>query len=127
MEKNNIDFGFERPAKIADGRKNPSECFYMEKLYDYNCLENNMWDEAHVANEQFLVFKNGWKLTLFEQKWEQMLWYTVMNNIRNYAEGFEIGVCALESGMKWDFYVFPLLRNCFYFYPKYSEVRHTRF
>jgi hypothetical protein len=127
MEKNNIDFGFERPAKIADGRKNPPECFYMEKLYDYNCLENNMWDEAHVANEQFLVFKNNWKLTLFQQKWEQMLWYTVMNNIRNYAEGFEIGVSALESGMKWDFYIFPLLRSCFYFYPKYSEVRHTRF
>ena len=127
MESNGIDFGFERPARIGDGRTNPSQTFYAEKFYDYNCLENPLWDNAHVVNEQFLVFKNNWKLILFEQKWEQMLWYSIANNIRNYPDGFEIGVSALESGMKWDYTLLPILNNCFYFYPKYSDVKHVKF
>lgn len=127
METNNIDFGFERPARIGDGRGNPSQTFYAEKFHDYNCLDNPLWDNAHVVNEQFLVFKNNWKLTLFEQKWEQMLWYSIANNIRNYPDGFEIGVSALESGMKWDYNLFSILNNCFYFYPKYSNIKHVKF
>jgi hypothetical protein len=127
MDKNDIDFAFERPARIGDGRPNPSQTFYADKFYDYQCLENPLWDNAHVVNEQFLVFKNNWKLILFEQKWEQMLWYTIANNIRNYPDGFEIGVSALESGMKWDYRMFPILSNCFYFYPKYSDIKHIRF
>lgn len=127
MDDNNIDFGFERPARIGDGRTNPNETFYAEKFYDYDCLNNPLWDEAHVVNEQFLVFRRNWKLILFEQKWEQMLWYTVANNIRNYPDGFEIGVSALEADMKWDFRLFPILNNCFYFYPKYSDKKHVRF
>ena len=127
MDSQDIDFGFERPARIGDGRSNPSQTFYAEKFEDYNCLENPLWDNAHVVNEQFLVFKNTWKLTLFEQKWEQMLWYSIANNIRNYPDGFEIGVSALESGMKWDYNLFPTLRDCFFFYPKYSNTKHIRF
>jgi hypothetical protein len=127
MDNNDIDFGFERPARIGDGRPNPEQTFYTEKFYDYECLENPLWDNAHVVNEQFLVFKNNWKLTLFEQKWEQMLWYSIANNIRNYPDGFEIGVSALESGMTWDYNIFPILKDCFYFYPKYSDIKHIRF
>lgn len=127
MENNNIDFGFERPARIGDGRPNPDQTFYANKFYDYESLNNPLWDDAHVVNEQFLVFKNNWKLILFEQKWEQMLWYTVANNIRNYPDGFEIGISALESGMKWDYHLFPILNNCFFFYPKYNDTKHIRF
>jgi len=127
METNNIDFGFERPARIGDGRGNPSQTFYAEKFHDYNCLDNPLWDNAHVVNEQFLVFKNNWKLILFEQKWEQMLWYSIANNIRNYPDGFEIGISALESGMKWDYNLFSILNNCFYFFPKYSTNKHVKF
>jgi len=127
MKSNEIDFAFERPARIGDGRHDPDKTFYAEKFYDYDCLENPLWDNAHVVNEQFLVFKNNWKLKLFEQKWEQMLWYTIANNIRNYPDGFEIGVSALESGMKWSYQLLPILNNCFYFYPKYSNIKHVRF
>lgn len=127
MENEGIDFAFERPARIGDGRPNPEATFYYEKLLDYDMAENPLWDEAHVVNEQFLAFKNNWKFKVFVQKWEQMLWYTVANNIRNYPDGFEIGVCALESSMKWNWMMFPVLRDCFYFYPKYTDVKHIRY
>jgi hypothetical protein len=58
METNNIDFLFERPAKIGDHKKNMSHCFFDRKLYDYHVFEHTKWDEAHVVNEQFMVFKN---------------------------------------------------------------------
>ena len=127
MKTNDIDFCFERPARIGDGRGDPSQTFYAEKFQDYNCLNNPLWDNAHVVNEQFLVFKNNWKLILFEQKWEQMLWYSIANNIRNYPDGFEIGVSALESGMKWNYNLFSVLNNCFHFYTKYTKVKHVKF
>lgn len=127
MESENLDFVFERPASIGDSRKNPEQSFFRDKIYDYDILEYDKWDTAHVVNEQFLVFKNNWKLTLFEQKWEQMLWYSIANNIRNYPDGFEIGVSALESGMNWNYKLFSILSNCFYFHAKYSDIKHIRF
>lgn len=128
MENNNIDFAFERPAKIGNYRQNNFEdCFFDEKLRDYNVLEHNIWDDAHVVNEQFLVFKNNWKLKLFTQKWEQMLWYSIVNKIRNYAEGFEIGVSALESKMNYSWQMFYPLTECFFFYAKYSENKYIKF
>ena len=33
MDNNDIDFGFERPARIGDGRPNPEQTFYTEKFY----------------------------------------------------------------------------------------------
>lgn len=128
MDENQIDFGFERPAKIGDYKKNNyQDCFFMEKIIDYGVDKHNLWDEAEVVNEQFLVFKCNEKLMIFEQKWEQMLWYTIANNIRNYPDGFEIGVSALESKMKHSLSPLRMLSNCFYFYPKYSENMHIRF
>lgn len=127
MEENEIDFAFERPARIGDGRPNPAQTFYADKLYDYDCLDVPLWDEAHVTNEQFLAFRNNWKFKVFAQKWEQMMWYTIANNIRNYPDGFEIGIAALESGMKWHYLMLSILRDCFYFYPKYTDVMHVRF
>jgi len=55
------------------------------------------------------------------------MWYSIANKIRNYAEGFEIGICALESKMTWNYYLFHILRDCFKFYPKYSDNVHIRF
>lgn len=127
MELNGIDFGFERPARIGDDRINPENSFFRQKIHDYNISEIPIWDEAHVCNEQLLVFKNNWKLKVFVQKWEQMMRYSIANKIKNYAEGFEIGICALESKMTWNYYLFPILRDCFKFYPKYSDNVHIRF
>ncbi len=38
-----------------------------------------------------------------KSNWEQFLWYSIHNDIRNYPDGFEIGVSALEAGMKWNY------------------------
>jgi hypothetical protein len=101
LEMMNIDMAFERPAQIGNYKKNNLQnCFFEEKLRDYNVMEHEIWDDAHVVNEQFLGFRNNWNFRLFVQKWEQMLWYTIANNIRNYPDGFEIGVAALESKKK---------------------------
>lgn len=128
MDSENIDFAFERPARIGDGRLNPEQSFYRDKIYDYEILEYDKWDDAHVVNEQFLVFKNNYKFKLFVNRWEQFLWFTIKNDIRNYPDGFEIGVSALESGMKWSYSgVFThFLTNCFAFYTK-NNVFHVRF
>ena len=128
MESENIDFAFERPAAIGDSRKNPEHSFFRDKLYDYDMLEYDKWDEAHVVNEQFLVFKNNYKFRFFVNRWEQFLWYSIKNDIRNYPDGFEIGVSALEAGMKWNYNgVFNhFLPKCFAFYTK-NDVLHLRF
>ena len=127
MNEGDIDFAFERPARIGDDRVKPETSFYRDKIYDYDILDHDLYDEAHVANEQILVFKKNWKLKVFIQKWEQMLWYSVANGIRNYAEGFEIGISALESKMKWSWTMLPILSNCFYFYTKWTRIKYTKF
>jgi hypothetical protein len=123
MENEELDFVFERPASIGDGRKDPENSFYRDKIYDYDILEYDKWDDAHVVNEQCLVFKNNYKFRFFTQRWEQFLWYSIHNDIRNYPDGFEIGISALESGMKWNYNgVFNhFLPSCFAFYTKTGD------
>jgi len=126
MEIDDIDFVFERPAQIGPYKIDKS-CFFPEKIRDYNVLEHDLWDDAHVVNEQILLFKNNWKLKLFTMKWEQFLWYSIANGISNYAEGFEIGVSALESKMKWSYFgVLQQMTECFYFYDR-NLNKHVRF
>lgn len=127
MEENEYDFLFERPAKIGDHKKNMRDCFFDRKLYDYHTMEHSKWDEAHVVNEQFMVFRNNWKFRYFVRRWEEFLWYTVHNNIRNYPDGFEIGVSALEAEMKWSWDSFRYyLPSCFEFHDKSNNL-HIRF
>ena len=74
-----------------------------------------------------MIFKNNWKFKFFVQRWEQFLWYSIQNDIRNYPDGFEIGVSALEAQMKWDYNAFrAFLPNCFEFYDKPGNL-HKRF
>ena len=127
MELDGLDMLFERPARIGDGKKNPDMTFYRDKIFDYEILEHTKWDEAHVVNEQFFAFKNNPKFRFFVQRWEQFLWYSIAYDIRNYPDGFEIGVSALEADMKWSYSGwFGLIRNCFGFYTKENKY-HTRF
>jgi hypothetical protein len=127
MNHHDYDMLFERPAKIGYYKEHLDECFFTQKLYDYNVFEHDKWDDAHVTNEQFLVFKVNWKFRLFVRRWEQFLWYTIANKIRNYAEGFEIGVSAHETQMKSDFDEWrTILRDCFEFKDKQGVI-HTRF
>lgn len=118
MEQLNIDCVFERPAPIGPNKKNIKESFFANKIYAYDIFEYDRWDEGHCVNEQFLVFRNNSKFKFFVQRWEQFLWYTVVNNISNYAEGFEIGVSILEAGMNCEYTgIFRhCLPGCFYFH-----------
>lgn len=127
MEKDGVDFLFERPAPIGPHKLQPEQSFFRDKLYDYDVFGHTKWDEAHVVNEQFLVFKNNWKFRFFVQRWEQFLWYSIANDIRNYPDGFEIGISALEAEMKSAYQgYFNLIQNCFSFYTKLGDF-HTRF
>ncbi len=128
MEEENIDCLFERPAPIGIHKKDPENSFFKNKLYDYDVFNHTKWDEAHCVNEQFLVFKNNWKFNFFVQRWEQFLWYSIANDIRNYPDGFEIGVSILESEMKYSYHGFfnKYLTNCFFFYTKSNDL-HLRF
>jgi hypothetical protein len=127
MERNQIDFVFERPAKIGEHKKDLQNCFFDTKLYDYNVFEHSKWDEAHVVNEQFMVFRNNWKFRYFVRRWEEFLWYSIHNNIRNYPDGFDIGVSALEAEMNWDWNSFRgFIPNCFEFHDKSGNL-HIRF
>ena len=127
MEKNELDFLFERPAKIGDHKKNMSNCFFDRKIIDFHVFEHTKWDNAHVVNEQFMVFRNNWKFRYFVRRWEEFLWYSIRNNIRNYPDGFDIGVSALDAEMKWDWGSFGgLIPNCFEFHDKEGNL-YTRF
>jgi hypothetical protein len=127
MNKNNFDFLFERPSLIGDHKKNINNCFFVDKLKDYHVFEHSKWDNAHVVNEQFMVFKNSWKFRYFIRRWEEFLWYSIHNNIRNYPDGFDIGVSALDSDMIWDWDSFRhFLPSCFEFYDKSGKL-HVRF
>lgn len=127
MELNNYDMLCERPNTIG-AAKHSSECFYSEKIKDYRVLEHTKWDEANCFNEQFLVFKNSWKFRFFVMRWEQFLWYTIHNDIINYAEGFEIGVSALEAEMNicWNGWGYNVT-EMFGFKTKYEKTEHLRF
>jgi len=85
-------------------------------------MEHTKWDKAHVFNEQFFVLKVDWKFRYFVRRWEEMMWYSIANDIRNYPDGFEIGVAALEADMKIDSNEWRgLVKNCFMFYNKSNE------
>lgn len=127
MRDKDFDMLFERPAKIGYYKEHLDECFFKEKLDDYNVFEHKKWDGAHVMNEQFLVLKVNWKFRLFVRRWEQYLWYTIANDIRSYPDGFEIGVSAYETDMKTDYDSWrSILSNCFEFNDKHGN-NHIRF
>jgi hypothetical protein len=127
MKKNNLDCLFERPAPIGAHKQNPDQSFFRDKLFDYDVFEHTKWDEAHCVNEQILVFKNNAKFRFFVQRWEQFLWYSIANNIRNYPDGFEIGISILEADMKYSYDgMLRLMSDCFYFHTKTGDL-HVRF
>jgi hypothetical protein len=128
MDELGLECLFERPAPIGAHKENPNESFFREKLYDYDVFDHSKWDEAHCVNEQILVLKNNWKFKFFVQRWEQFLWYSIANDIRNYPDGFEIGISILESEMNYAYQgmLNHHLNDCFYFYTKTNDL-HVRF
>jgi hypothetical protein len=127
MNSNNLDALFERPSQIGWHKENPDQCFWNHKIHEYKLHEHTKWDDAHVFNEQFMVFRVNWKFRMFVMKWEQFLWYGMANKLSSYPEGFEIGVSALESDMNYNYDEWrAYLRDCFTFTDKTGSP-HIRF
>jgi hypothetical protein len=117
MNNNDIDMVYERPGLIKDHKDDPDSLVKL-KMIDYGIYEHTKWDDANVMNEQFVVYRNNWKFNFYIQRWEQFFWYSVKNNINNFAEGLEMGICALESEMKLALVneVSHIINETFYFY-----------
>jgi hypothetical protein len=127
MNENDVDMIYERPGLVRDHKKDPNS-FVKHKLDYYGAHDHTKWDEANVVNEQFAVYRNNWKFRYYVRRWEQFLWYSIRNDIGNFGEGLEMGICALESEMNiepvnnvWD-----IINEVFYFYNS-SGVKFVRY
>jgi len=103
MENNNIDYIFERPHLIGRGKHDGANCFWRHKVSFYNLLDTQIYDDGHVANEQFLGFKNNEKLGIFLSEWEKLEDMATKSNLWAFAEGVEIGMSSCIAKMKFDF------------------------
>ena len=99
---------------------------YIKKSFDPNVwgsrkdllelLMYSKWDEAHVVNEQFLIFKNNEKLKKFSCFWESLSNKASDGNLWAFAEGVEIGMSASHSKMTYEYYQWQrILNDCFTF------------
>ena len=130
MQDNDIDLCGERPHRLGSS-KHEKRCLFEDKVKRYNLLTHDKWDDAQVMNEQFIAVRNNNKLKFFCQRWEMFLHYSVYHNIDNYCEGLEMGVSALEAGMKLDLSGISgwgknTIYQCFEFYDV-SQNLHIRF
>lgn len=118
MIDRNIDMFFERPHRVGDS-KYEKDSFIRHKVPIYNLLNTNEFDDADVPNEQFFVFKNNEKLKNFVSYWETLNDKCVDKNCWAFAEGLEIGMSALKSGMNTSYIDWQhLLQNSFSFITK---------
>lgn len=115
MESQEIDLMHERYTVLGELVKSDT-CFFPKKIEPFHLLEHNKWDDALVPNEQFFILRNSWKYIFFTFRWEQLLWYTVHNDVDNFAEGVEMGISALEAEMKCELMRYDYLDRTFYFF-----------
>lgn len=116
MEINKYDFCFERPHSIGDGKTQDNTTFWKHKRDFYDLLNTTDFDEGHVVNEQFLIFKNNDKLKEFCLFWESLSERASEGNLWAFAEGVEIGMSAAITKMSYEYYGWQrILNNCFNF------------
>lgn len=72
---------------------------YENRINHYNLKKFKKWDASLIIDESFMIFKINWKFKIFVSKFEQYLWYNMMNNISSYPYGFDLGVSMFETGM----------------------------
>lgn len=119
MESDNYDMLFERPHSIGGGKHDGHNCFWKHKRDFYKLLETNEFDNGHVVNEQFLVFKNSEKLKTFVSFWEELTRLSTESNVWAFAEGVEIGMSSVKANLKWCYFGWQnILNNCFSFFTK---------
>jgi len=127
MQMQDFDMLFERPHPIGYGKHDGDNCFWRHKRDFYKLLETDEFDNGHVTNEQFLVFKNSEKLKVFISFWEKLTQHSTSSNIWAFAEGVEIGMSSVKANFKWCYYGWQnILNNCFSFLTKDAKF-HKRF
>lgn len=127
MKSNNYDMLFERPHSIGIGKHDNDNCFWKHKRDFYKLLETEEYDNGHVANEQFLVFKNSEKLKTFISFWEELTHNSTESNVWAFAEGVEVGMSSVKANLNCCYYGWQdILNNCFSFFTKDAKF-YNRF
>jgi hypothetical protein len=126
FENSTYDFCFERPHGI-NGKHSWDTCFWRHKIEPYGLMDTDFYDNGHVCNEQFLVFKNNDKLQIFLDVWEKRNLFSLENNIWPFAEGLEIGMSSIDADMTFTWNAFHFLDSCFMFYCVSCDVPLIRF
>lgn len=81
------------PSMMSHGHRDAYEHKY--KIFNFDKREN-----IPTFEENFLVFKNTYKIKNFLEKWENLYWILQKENIFQYHEGLEIGIAARYADMK---------------------------
>jgi hypothetical protein len=115
LNNSHYDFIYERPHLVGASKHNLAKCFWKHKIEPYKLMLTNKYDQAHVVNEQFLVFKNNNKLKIFIDKWKERNEFGIQNNIWAFAEGLEIGMSAIDANMTMNWQLMRSLKQCFRF------------
>lgn len=115
------DFLFERSLPIREAKKKLNS-FWSHKIDLYQLNQTEEYDNGHIANEQFLCFKNNEKLKNFVKVWEEKNKICLANNVRPWCEGVEIGMSSAKSKMEMSPYNFKQMRNCFLFHSKSGKT-----
>jgi hypothetical protein len=102
MNENEYDILFERPHTIGAGKFDGRECFWGHKRDFYNIMETNEYDEGHVCNEQFIVFKKNDKFNVFIEKWKELYQIAANAELWAFAEGTEIGMSMAVAKLKYS-------------------------
>lgn len=127
IKSNGNDFFFERPHLIKAAKHDPF-VFWHHKLPYYPEILTGKYDNGHVCNEQFMVFRNFNKLHDFVGAWEKRYFKNVEDAYNPFAEGLEIGMSVIDSRLRfnWQQNYFFILNECFWFLNP-SGVKYIRF
>jgi hypothetical protein len=127
MNTHNYDFCFERPHLIGQGKHDESRIFWRHKRDFYDLLNTTEFDDGHVVNEQFMIFKNNEKLKTFSSFWESLSNKASESDLWAFAEGVEIGMSSSHSNMSYEYNRWQrLLSNCFIF-TTVNDILYKRF
>lgn len=130
MEENEIDVAYEREAHLwqdIEQYKKGESIMCKDKIEHYDLVNNTVWQDILLPNEQFMIFKNNHKLKFFVKRWEQFLWYGMMNNLMDYPDALEIGVSIKESQMKAENVQFDKFMEKYFSFLNNSGTKHTKF
>jgi hypothetical protein len=119
MESQDYDVFFERPYNIGAAKIEGRECIFQHKIAFYDLLNTTEYDEGHMCNEQFILFKNNDKFKIFVEKFKELYELSTSNDIWPFAEGLEMGMSMATAKMKvlWDGW-YRIIENMYEFNSK---------